>query len=80
MTSTMSEKKRKPKAGGDAAEGAEKIMPISYRPSREVFDALTDYRSGHEFPPDKSAVIERAMRYWLRHKGYDLPERPDDQD
>lgn len=65
-----------PSSGDDAKTPA--ITPISYRPSAEVATAFAAYRSRFEYKPDKSRVIERAMRQFLRSQGFDIPELPDE--
>jgi hypothetical protein len=56
--------------------GGGEIKPISYRPSREVLDALAAFRGKFDYPPDKTAVIERALRMYLRAHGFALPDKP----
>lgn len=68
---------RKPKRESRAPEVTGKPANISYRPSREVAAAMRDYRARAEVPPDKSKVIEIAMREFFRARGYDMPERPE---
>jgi hypothetical protein len=49
-------------------------QPISYRPSKDVKAALEDYRAKFEFKPDRTAVIEKALRAFLAAKGYKLAD------
>lgn len=72
---TMAE--RKPKRENRTPENAGKPANVSYRPSREVAAALKEYRARAEVPPDKSKIIEIAMREFFRARGYDMPERPE---
>ena len=67
--------REKPKSS-TSDDGSKK--PISYRPSQAVHDALEDYRSRFEFKPDKSAILERALRAFLKSKGYKFPDDEDD--
>ena len=48
------------------AADADRVKPISYRPSPAVEAALEAYRNSFEFTPDKNAVIERALREFFR--------------
>jgi hypothetical protein len=44
---------------------------ISYRPSKEVAAALANFIAKfEEYPPEKSKIIERALRMYLQSKGY----------
>lgn len=61
---TMAKKRaRAPK--GEREEPSGTTKPISYRPSKEVERALEEFRASFVFPPDKSAVIEKALREFL---------------
>ena len=64
---TMSKKRPRAPKGDEEPSGASK--PISYRPSKEVAKALEEFRASFVFPPDKSAVIERALREFLIASG-----------
>lgn len=68
MNAIMAKRKLKP----DPGEG--KGRPISYRPSKSVEEAMEIYRAEQVFPPDKSAVIERAMRQFFEAEGFVFPE------
>lgn len=46
--------------------------PISYRPSQDVARGLAEYLGRFKVKPGKSAVIERAMREFLRAEGIDI--------
>lgn len=79
MTATMAKQRRETGAHERATEkpsaepgnGGGTAKPISYRPSKEVAEALDRFRDSLEpFPPDKSAVIEKALRDFLLSKGF----------
>lgn len=55
-------KKQAEESAGEQSRG----KLISYRPSAAVEAALEQYRSILPFRPDKQAVIERALRDFLR--------------
>lgn len=73
MSATMAKKKP-----GAAPEGDAPRNPISYRPSKVVAEAMEDYRAKFEFKPDKSAILERALRQFFREKGYDIPSEDEE--
>lgn len=53
----------------EAAQPAASTLPISYKPSARVEAAMKAYIGGFEFPPSKSAVIERALTEFFEKKG-----------
>lgn len=63
-------KKKQPQAD----DSDPKPKPISYRPSPAVEAGLEAFRNRFEFLPDKSAVIERALRDFLRAQGVRLTD------
>lgn len=63
--------KKKPRAGN---------TPVSFRLQNVLLDALDEYRHQFEFKPDRSAVIERALREFLEAKGVEVPDPPTDGD
>lgn len=62
------DKKKKPVKG----------RSISYRPSKDVEAALENFRNRYEFKPDRSEILERALRRFLSENGFKLPEPSDD--
>ncbi len=67
---TMAKEKRK---SGDPSS-------YSYRPKPDVRKALREYVDSLEFETPVTNVIDRAVREFLREKGFDLPEKPDSDD
>lgn len=60
----------------DAPETPPKPSPMSYRPTEDVYEALQAFRGKYEFPPGYSEIIDRALRMYLRSKGFPkLPEQ-----
>lgn len=77
MPATMA---RKRKASADQPEKRGKGLPIGYRPSADVQAAMDDYRrtkvegGRHDFRPEKTVIIEAALRKYFRSLGYDISE------
>ena len=73
----MAKKRRNSTTDPASASGGE-IKPISYRPSREVLEALKVFRAKFEYPPDKTAVIEKALRTYLQSQGFSFADQTDE--
>jgi hypothetical protein len=67
MFGTMA--KDKPKPSG----------PISYRPAPDVAKALREFRESLEVTPGMNAIIDRAVRIYLRSQGFDVAEKATDE-
>lgn len=61
MSGTMAKEKKPKKV---------ETIPVSFRLPKPVLEALDSFREGFEFPPDRSQVIERAIRAYLKAQGH----------
>jgi hypothetical protein len=50
----------------------------TFRAKAVVFSALQKFREKYEFPPSFSEIMDRALRMYLRSKGFNLPEQASD--
>lgn len=56
----------------------EKPKGFTYRPDDDVLEALWDYHDGLEFDTPYASIIDKAVRLFLRAKGFDqVAEKPD---
>jgi hypothetical protein len=64
---TMSKEKKK----------TDKPKGFTYRPEQEVLDALWEYHDGLEFEVPYASIIDKAVRLFLREKGFtSVSEKP----
>jgi hypothetical protein len=52
----------------------------TYRPKQDVREALKSYRDAQKFDLPVPAIIDRAVREFLKREGYDIPEKPVDDE
>lgn len=49
-------------------QAAQQNTPISLRVPNDLLAELDEYRAGQDYPPERSAVIIRALRKFLREE------------